>query len=170
MEENWMRNNSYPDEPQPVYTQTTDRIRPLPDLPMKQVPQTPPATDSATQIDEDGSDEELQQEPGQILKFAMGKINDFLQWFLITLEITLAVRFLLRLIGADPTNIFAAFIYALTSVILFPFSNIVRDPSFRPPNEAFELSTLIGMGVYFLIFWLLRWLVRITISDPKPDE
>lgn len=164
-----MHNNSYSDEPLPLYTQTTDRIRPLPDLPMKQIPQTPPVMDSATQIDEDGSDEELQQEPGQILKFAMGKINDFLQWFLITLEITLAVRFLLRLIGADPTNIFAAFIYALTSVILFPFSNIVRDPVFRP-NQAFELSTLIGMAIYFLIFWLLRWLVRITISDPKPDE
>lgn len=164
-----MRNNSYPDEPLPMNIQTTDRIRPLPDLPMKQVPQTPPVMDSASQLDENESDEELQQEPGQILKFAMGKINDFLQWFLITLEITLAVRFLLRLIGADPTNIFAAFIYALTSVILFPFSNIVRDPSFRP-NQAFELTTLIGMAIYFLIFWLLRWLVRITISDPKPDE
>ena len=164
-----MRNNPYSDEPLPVNIQTTDRIPPLPDLPRKQIPQTPPLMDSATQIDEDEGDEELQQEPGQILKFAIGKINDFLQWFLITLEITLAIRFILMLIGADPTNIFADFIYALTSVILFPFSNIVHNPSFHP-NQAFELSTLIGMGVYFLIFWLLRWLVRITISDPKPVE
>ena len=164
-----MRNNPYPDEPLPMNIQTTDRIPPLPDLPRKPVPQTPPIMDVSTQVEEGEDEEELQQEPGQILKFAIGKINDFLQWFLITLEITLAVRFLLMLIGADPTNIFATFIYALTSVILFPFSNIVRPLMFHP-NQGFEMSTLIGMGIYFLIFWLLRWLVRITISDPKPVE
>jgi hypothetical protein len=54
-------------------------------------------------------------------------------------------------------------------VILFPFSHIVRDPLFRV-NQAFEISTLIGMGVYFLVFWLLGRLIRITISEPKPVE
>ncbi len=165
-----MRNNPYSNEPS-LNSQTTDIIPSLPELPQKQklVPQTPLVSESATSFDEDEGEEELQQEPGQILKFAIGKVNDFLQWFVITLEITLAIRFLLMLIGADPTNIFAAFIYALTSVILFPFSTIVHNPSFHP-NQAFELTTLIGMAIYFLIFWLLGKLVRITISDPKPVE
>ena len=165
-----MRNNPYSNEPS-LNSQTTDIIPPIPDLPQKQklVPQTPAISESATSFDEDEEGEQLQEEPGQILKFAIGKVNDFLQWFVITLEITLAIRFLLMLIGADPTNIFAAFIYALTSVILFPFSNIVHNPSFRP-DQAFELSTLIGMAIYFLIFWLLGKLVRITISEPNPVE
>lgn len=164
-----MRNNPYSDEQSPLNSQVTDKIHPMPDLPQKMVPQTPPMLDSAAQTDEYDSEEELQQEPGQILKYAMGKVNDFLQWFVITLEIVLGIRFLLMLIGADPSNIFAAFIYALTSVILFPFSRIVPDPSFRV-NQAFEISTLIGMGIYFLVFWLLGRLIRITISDPKPVE
>ena len=164
-----MRNNPYSDEQLPINTQATERIHPMPDLPQKVVPLTPPTLDSASQTDEYESGEEIQQEPGQILKFAIGKVNDFLQWFVITLEIVLGIRFLLMLIGADPSNIFAAFIYALTSVILFPFSNIVHNPSFHV-NQAFEISTLIGMGIYFLVFWLLGWLIRITISDPKPVE
>jgi hypothetical protein len=159
-----MPSNSYP--PDPINSQTTDYIPPLPDLPPKKIPQTPAVNENAARTDT-GDDGGVQQQepPGQTLAFVIGKVNDFLQWFAITLEIILLLRFIFRLIGADPGNVFASFLYALTSVILVPFSGIVHDPSLHT-NQAFEWTTLIGMAIYALIFWLLRWLVRITITPP----
>lgn len=163
-----MSNNPYSNNP--INSQPTDLYPQMPDLPLKQVPQTPVVPEGQTNTDSPQEGELLQVEPpGQTLAWVMGKVNDFLQWFAITLEIALLLRFIFMLIGADPLNVFASFIYALTSVILFPFSNIVHNPSLHV-NQAFEFTTLIGMGIYALIFWLLRWLVRITITDPAPTE
>jgi YGGT family len=75
----------------------------------------------------------------------------------------------LKLIGADPINLFAGFLYALTDIILFPFSNIVRAPSIHPPYQAFEWSTLIAMGIYALIFWAIRRFLRILITNPNEE-
>jgi hypothetical protein len=158
------RNNPYSDEP--INAQPTEV---MPDLPLKQVPQTPPLSESAGRgygETEEKADVVQEDESGQTLKFVIGKFGDFLHWFLIVLEVTLGIRFLFRLIGADPSNIFANFLYALTGVVLFPFSGIVHDPSFHA-NQAFELTTLIGMGIYWLVFWLLRSFIRILVSEPQ---
>jgi hypothetical protein len=54
----------------------------------------------------------------------------------------------------------------LTDIILFPFSTLVHNPSLHV-NQAFEITTLIGMGIYWLLFWLLRSFVRILVSEPQ---
>ncbi|SRR6266516_2569627 len=73
-------------------------------------------------------------------------------------EAVMWMRFLLKLIGADPNNLFAGFLYALTDIILFPFSTILRSPSLHPPYQAFEWSTLLAIGIYSFLFWIvLRW-------------
>ena len=159
-----MHNNPYQNDP--INTQPTDVIPPMEDLQQKQVPQTPPASEPVVRIDPEEILEERQEE-ARTLKFVIGKISDFLRWFAIVLEVMLAIRFLFKLIGADPANVFAAFLYALTDIILYPFSNLVHNPSLHPPNQAFELTTLIGMGIYWLLFWLLRSFARILVSEPE---
>ena len=146
----------------PINAQTTDL---MPDLPQKPVAPTPP-TGEPLMHNELEEKIESQQEEARTLKFVIGKIGDFLHWFAIVLEVMLGIRFLLKLIGADPSNLFAAFLYALTDIILFPFSTLVPNPSLHV-NQAFEITTLIGMGVYWLLFWLLRSFVRILVSEPQ---
>jgi hypothetical protein len=151
----------------PTDNQSTDVIPPMPDLPQKQVaPQTPPFAESAVHAMPEEEIAEIQLERASTLKFVIGKVSDFLRWFLIVLQVVLVIRFVFMLIGADPTNIFAEFIYALTGIILFPFSNIVHNPSLRP-NQAFEITTLIGMAIYWLIFWLLGKFFHILVSEPN---
>jgi len=157
-----MRNNNPYD---PINAQPTEILPPMPDLPPKQVPQTPPASEHVA-YPEVEENPEILEEKASSLRFIIGKVSDFLRWFSIVLEVILLIRFILMLIGADPANIFAAFIYALTEIILFPFSNIVHNPSLHP-NQAFEFTTLIGMAIYWLLFWLLRSFVRILITEPK---
>src|SRR5947209_2566536 len=65
------------------------------------------------------------QEPdgGQVNKhsaaYAAAKLAAYLSWLLVVIEILLCLRFFLKLIGADPTNPFAAFLYASTGIFLF---------------------------------------------------
>jgi hypothetical protein len=97
--------------------------------------------------------------------YAIGKFNNYLLWYLLVLEGVLALRFLLKLLSADPQNLFAGFLYALTDILLFPFLNILPSPSFHQ-NQFFEFSTLIAMGVYYLVFWTLRRFIRVLVSEP----
>ena len=165
-----MRNNPYPND-HPLNSQTTDIIPPLPDLQPRPVQQAPaPAPESSARPEQGEEGEKLPQEPpGQTLEFVFGKVNDFLQWFAIVMELTLGLRFLFKLIGASPNNVFASFIYALTNVILLPFAGLIANPSLHT-DQAFEWTTLIAMGIYAVIFWLIRRLIRISITPPKPEE
>ncbi len=154
-----MHNNPYSNEP-------TDIIPPMPDLPPKQTPHPPAENVERVEVEERVVD--TQQEEARTVKFIIGKIADFLRWLAIVIEVLMLIEFIFRLIGADPTNPFASFLYALTEgVILVPFSNLVHDPVIHYPNQVFEWTTLIAMAIYALIFWLIRSFVRLLASEPQ---
>lgn len=152
-----MPNSSFPDD--------TTRVQPgqMEDLQPRPTPQAPapPAADSLPE-----EEAAVRQEEARTVRYAIGKLNDFIQWFVTVLEVLLALRFLLKLIGADPNNLFAGFLYALTTIVLVPFDSIVHTPSLRA-NQAFEWSTLIAMAIYWLLFWAVRRFLRILISSPE---
>ena len=99
--------------------------------------------------------------------FAIEKLRQFLIWFLAVLEVALFVRFIFHLIAADPNNMFAGLLYALTDIVLLPFNGIVKTPSLH--NWAFEWSTLIAMGIYALIFMAASSFLRLLISSPSAE-
>jgi len=152
-----MPNSSFPDDP------TSVQPRKMEDLQPKPAPQTPPPPIMDAMPEEEA---EVRQEEARTVRYAIGKLNDFIQWFVTVLEVLLAIRFLLKLIGADPNNLFAGFLYALTTIVLVPFDSIVHTPSLRT-NQAFEWSTLIAMAIYWLLFWAVRRFLRILISSPE---
>lgn len=163
-------NNLFPDET--IGSQPTEPSPLMEELPRRPPPpqqpgSTPTVAGNLTQAPESAESPVTRQEEALTIKFAIGKLNDYLLWFLSVLEITLLLRFILKLIGADPTNLFAGFLYALTDILLYPFLGIVKSPSIHPPNQSFEFSTLIGMTVYFLVFYALRRFLRILISGPE---
>ncbi len=162
-----MHKNPYSEEP--IGSQPTEVVPRggMPDLPPKQPLQ--PVMSHQPHINEtdiEVESAEARQEEARTVRYAIGKLNDFLQWFIMVLEVTLAMRFLLKLIGADPGNLFAGFVYALTDIILFPFNGIVQSPSMRL-YQAFEWSTLIAMIVYALVFWAIRRFLSILITSPE---
>jgi hypothetical protein len=160
-----MRNNPYPDEPNrvpPAADVIPQRGR-MEDLPPRVVPVVVPVS---IETEPEVESAETRQEEARTVRYAIGKLNDFLQWFLVVLEVTLAIRFFLKLIGALQINLFVGFLYALTDIVLFPFSNIVNSLKLRSGQE-FEWSTLIAILIYWLIFWAIRRFLRILISTPE---
>lgn len=84
---------------------------------------------------------------------------------LAILEIMLGLRFLLKLIGANPVSGFAWFTYAITALFVSPFTDLV--PTWSSGVMILEVTTLIAMAVYVLFSWGLVRVVRIVADRPS---
>ena len=82
-------------------------------------------------------------------------------WYLITmsmwtalgvLEVVLALRFVLKLLGANPASGFGLFIYGLTWLFTLPFAGLI--PNWVSDQSILEVTTLFAMVVYWLFVWL----------------
>ena len=81
-------------------------------------------------------------------------------WLLLGfLEATLALRFLFKLIGVNPSNAFASILYGFTDLFVAPFASLTGAPAAE--GMVFEFSTIIAMLVYALIFYALERLVYV---------
>ncbi len=81
------------------------------------------------------------------------------------LEVLLAFRFGLKLIAANPANPFAVFIYGFTNLFVLPFMGLVPAPAAY--GAVLEISTLIAMVVYALVFWGVERLVWVILYRPR---
>lgn len=89
-------------------------------------------------------------------------------WYFVGLiEVLLAFRFLLKLLGATTTAGFTAFIYAATLPLTLPFSSVF--PMSQIEGSLFEWTTLLAMFVYVLIGWGITnlFLIGKTVSTPE---
>lgn len=77
----------------------------------------------------------------------------------------LAIRFLLALLGANPGNAFANFIYTTSHPFVSPFFGLFSYNQ-TLGRARFELYTLIAIVVYALVMALLARLV--TIGSRRP--
>jgi YggT family protein len=80
------------------------------------------------------------------------------------LEILLGLRFALKVIAANPNSGFAVFIYGITKPFLAPFTALVGTP--KSGGMIFEVTTLIAMAVYALLFWGVVSVIRIAANRP----
>ena len=89
-----------------------------------------------------------------------------LVWLLFgILEALLALRFGLKLIGANPDSPIAVFIYGFTNLFLFPFTGLTGTPAVG--GMVLEISTVIAMVVYALIGWALERLIWLIFYRPR---
>ena len=72
----------------------------------------------------------------------------------------LALRFLLRLLGANPENGFANLVYTMSHPFVAPFFGLFSYTE-DLANGRFEFETLIAILVYGLVAWLLARLVTL---------
>ena len=91
-----------------------------------------------------------------------------LVWFLFGLtSILLAIRFVLKLTGANAANGFASFIYAVTNVFSAPFDSLfgASSAAIGQTHAVFQPSVLFAIAVYALIAWGVVKLINITSSQ-----
>src|SRR5512133_2209403 len=91
------------------------------------------------------------------------QIDRIMYTLLGILEILLGLRFLLKLIAANPDSGFTVFIYGITGLFMTPFNALIGTPTFG--NSSFEATALIAMAVYALLFWVFVRVIRIATSQ-----
>lgn len=71
-------------------------------------------------------------------------------WYIVgIIQAFLGFRFILKLLGANPSAGFTDFVYTVTQPFASPFLNVFSIP--RVEGSVLEWTTLLAMLVYFLI-------------------
>lgn len=89
-------------------------------------------------------------------------------WYLLgILEVLLAFRFVLKLLGANAGAGFTSFIYSVTQPFAAPFLSVFKIT--RVQGSVFEWTTLLAMLVYWLIAWAIvkLFIIGKPVSTPE---
>jgi len=76
----------------------------------------------------------------------------------------LAIRFLLKLLSANPAAGFTNFIYSITTPLVAPFDGVLR--STVTGTAVFEWFTILAMVIYWLLAWAIVRLFTTASSRP----
>ena len=90
--------------------------------------------------------------------------TNLLNVFFVVVEAFLALRFILKLFGANAANGFVSWVYEMSGVLLDPFRGIFPIKVFEN-NFVFEFSTLFAMLMYGVAAILLMSLLDV-VSAP----
>ena len=89
-------------------------------------------------------------------------------WYIFgLLDILLAFRFVLKLLGANSSAGFTNFIYTTSYPFAAPFLNVFRTT--RVEGSVFEWTTILAMLVYTLVAWgiVKIFFMSKTVSTPE---
>ena len=84
------------------------------------------------------------------------------------IEGLIAMRIILKIIGANAESLFASFIYGFSYLFLFPFEGLVGTPT--SGGVVLEISSIIAMLVYALLFWALERIVWVIFYRPRDSH
>lgn len=90
-------------------------------------------------------------------------VRRILYFVLDLIEISLAVRFLLRLLGANSGSQFVQFVYEVTHPFMVPFLGIF--PSLQVSRGIIDWSTLLAMTVYAVLAYLILRAFRLIFRE-----
>ncbi len=90
-------------------------------------------------------------------------------WYVLGIvEVLLAFRFILKLLGANAGAGFTSFVYGITYVFATPFLTVFRSSQIVA-GSIFEWTTLLAMVVYWIIAMgiVQLFLMSRTVSTPE---
>jgi len=105
-----------------------------------------------------------QSEPEREQRIFTFKATQLIWLFLGILEVLIALRIGLKLIGANPDSPIVALIYGFTTLFLFPFAGMTATPS--AGGMVLELSSFFAMVIYALIAWAVERIVWLIFYRP----
>jgi len=106
-----------------------------------------------------------QVEPEREQRIFTFKVTQLIWLLLGILEAMIALRIMLKLIGANPESTIVALIYGFTSLFLFPFFGLIGSPA--AGNMVLELSSMFAMLIYALLAWAVERIVWLIFYRPR---
>ena len=106
-----------------------------------------------------------QREPEREQRIFTFKATQLIWLLFGILEVLIALRIALMLIGANPGSPIVALMYGFTYLFLFPFNGLVASPT--SGNMVLEISSMFAMLIYGLIAWGLERTVWLVFYRPR---
>jgi hypothetical protein len=106
-----------------------------------------------------------QRDVGQEQRIFSFKATQRIWLIMGIVETLIGLRVVLKLIGANPASPFAAFIYNVSGIFLFPFAELVGTPT--AGAIVFDFSSIIAMLVYVLLAWGIERIVWVVLYRPR---
>jgi hypothetical protein len=150
---------SEPTEEFPPYEE--DELPPLPPRPAYRYQQSTYEPAPASKVAPYEAEPDEPRSARNSLTFGIAKFNQFLTWLLWVIEVMFALRFFLKLLGAEHGP-FIDLLYGVSTPLLAPFAAGLGTQTARV-----EWETLLAMIVYFLVILALIRFLRLFITDPE---
>ena len=97
---------------------------------------------------------------------SMARIVNIVYFLFGVLELLLALRVVLHLIGANAENGFASLINGLSQPFVALFSSLVQNPVLST-TAVLEITTIIAMIAYAIGGWLVGRVIWLILSRPR---
>ena len=97
---------------------------------------------------------------------AVARIIHIVYFLFGALELLLAIRIILYLIGANPDNGFASFIDSLSNPFVKLFASLLENPTVGATG-VLEITTIIALFAYAILAWLVAQLLWLTLSRSR---
>jgi uncharacterized protein YggT (Ycf19 family) len=104
-------------------------------------------------------------EPSEGRRLAAYRLTQVVNQVFGLIEGLIAIRLLLKVLGANPSTGFAQFIYGITTPLVEPFLGLFNNPTYQ--NGVLELSSIVALIVYALVAWLLGRLVWVLVGETR---
>lgn len=95
------------------------------------------------------------------------RVTGLIELATLILNSLIGLRFLLKLMAANPGNPFAELVYFVTSPFLAVFFGLTSTPAFQ--GIVIEFYDLIAILVYFVLSWAVVRLLWILFARLKPS-
>jgi len=109
--------------------------------------------------------ESIAYDPFASRRLAAYRVTQLVYWVFGLIEGLIAIRFVLKALGASPSAGFAQFIYGITGPLVAPFAGLFGNPSSQ--GSVLELNSIVALIVYGLLAWLLGKLVWIVAGETR---
>ena len=109
--------------------------------------------------------ESVVTDPYAARRGAASKVGQAIYLIFGIIEGLIAIRFVLRAVGANPEAGFAAFMYGITAPLLAPFVGLFGTPQVN--GSALELHAVVAIIVYALVAWGLAKLAWLLLGETR---
>lgn len=145
----------------------TEIIETTPNGDVRNVTPTPRVTEVRTSTAAPDVDrlDTVAYDPYESRRIAAARVTQLVYWVFGLIEGLIAIRFVLKALGANAGAGFAEFIYGITAPLVAPFFGLFGNPASQ--GSVLEMQSLIALVVYGLVAWLLGKLVWILTSETR---
>ena len=106
-----------------------------------------------------------QTEMVQVNQEILHRVTGLIQWGVGILNSLLCLRYLLKLMGINPSNPMAEFVYHITQPALTTFEGFIKTLEFG--GTVLEFNALIAIAIYGILGWVTVQLLRIMFVQLK---